>query len=212
MWRNFLRLCVILGLALGAHFAMTWASARVETGGVGMRFGLLALFLLIYVILIAIPFVPGVEIGLSLMMIEGPWIAPFIYISTVCGLSLAYAAGQFLPYDKLHDTLVDLRLHRLGKLLEALQPMTRDMRLEYLRNHLPAFARPFLTKFRYLLLAVLVNIPGNTVIGGGGGILFTAGFSRLFRPTYTVLTVALAAAPVPFLVWGFKIDLMWFLQ
>jgi hypothetical protein len=78
MWHNFMRLCVILGLALGAHFAMTWASARVETGGIGMRFGLLALFLLIYALLIAIPFVPGVEIGLSFMIIEGPWIAPFI--------------------------------------------------------------------------------------------------------------------------------------
>jgi hypothetical protein len=127
-------------------------------------------------------------------------------------LSLAYIAGQLLPYDKLKDTLVDLRLDRLGKLLGSLQPMTRDARLEYLRKRVPVFARPFLTKFRYLLLAVLVNIPGNTVVGGGGGILFTAGFSRLFRPAYTILTIALAAAPIPFLVWGFEIDLMWFSQ
>jgi hypothetical protein len=202
-----MRLGVILGLALGAHFAMIWASAQVQTGGVGMRFGLLALFLLIYALLIAVPFVPGVEIGLSLMMIEGPWIAPFIYLSTVCGLSLAYVGGQVLPYEKLRDALVDLRLRGPGKLLEALQPMTRDMRLDYLRDHVPRLARPLLTRFRYLLLAVLVNIPGNSLIGGGGGILFTAGFSRLFRPIYTILTIALAASPVPLLVWGFEINL-----
>lgn len=33
---------------------------------------------------------------------------------------------------------------------------------------------------RYVALAVLLNIPGNVVIGGGGGIAFAAGMTRLF--------------------------------
>ena len=54
---------------------------------------------------------------------------------------------------------------------------------------------------RYPLLAALINVPGNAVVGGGGGIALTAGFSRLFRPGWTALTVALAVAPVPLIVW-----------
>jgi hypothetical protein len=57
------------------------------------------------------------------------------------------------------------------------------------------------------MLAVLVNMPGNAFIGGGGGIFFTAGLSRLFLPTQTVLTIVFAVAPVPLAVWAFGIDL-----
>jgi hypothetical protein len=47
---------------------------------------------------------------------------------------------------------------------------------------------------------VAVTLPGNTLLGGGGGIALAAGMSGVYRlPTY-VATVAVAVAPVPLLV------------
>ncbi len=59
---------------------------------------------------------------------------------------------------------------------------------------------PFLLRHRYLALMAAVNLPGNIVIGGGGGIALIAGLSRLFFPSVFVLTVAIAISPVP-LAW-----------
>ena len=50
---------------------------------------------------------------------------------------------------------------------------------------------------RYVVLAVLLNLPGNVVLGGGGGLAMMAGLSRLFHPLPFVLTVLLAVLPVP---------------
>src|SRR5512143_321222 len=48
-------------------------------------------------------------------------------------------------------------------------------------------------------LAVLFNLPGNVVIGDGGGIALIAGMSRLFPFPKYVLLVCLAITPVPLL-------------
>jgi len=46
-------------------------------------------------------------------------------------------------------------------------------------------------------VAAAFNIPGNALIGGGGGIALVAGMSGLFRlPTY-ILMVAIAISPIP---------------
>jgi hypothetical protein len=47
---------------------------------------------------------------------------------------------------------------------------------------------------------VAINLPGNIVIGGGGGIALMAGLSRLFSPSGFVVTVAIATLPIP-LAW-----------
>jgi hypothetical protein len=52
-------------------------------------------------------------------------------------------------------------------------------------------------RYRYVALALAVNTPGNSVIGGGGGIMMIAGLSGLFTPAATFLTVAVAVSPVP---------------
>ena len=62
-------------------------------------------------------------------------------------------------------------------------------------------------RHRHLMLALLVNLPGNAVIGGGGGILMLSGLSGLFTLPRLLLTLALAVAPVPLVVWAF--DLGW---
>ncbi len=45
-----------------------------------------------------------------------------------------------------------------------------------------------------------LNIPGNTLIGGGGGISLAAGMSRLFRVWRFLLVLAIAVAPVPLII------------
>jgi len=54
----------------------------------------------------------------------------------------------------------------------------------------------------------LINVPGNAFIGGGGGILFLAGFSTMFRPAAMALTIALAVTPVPLVIWALGIDIV----
>ncbi len=58
----------------------------------------------------------------------------------------------------------------------------------------------FLLGHRYLLFALLINMPGNSLLGGGGGIALVSGFARLYRWPWFVLTVALASLPIPLLV------------
>lgn len=204
--RTILRLCAILVAAYGIHLLIRWVTAVELTGGDRLRLGMVVVLLFAYALLIAVPFVPGIEIGLSLMMMEGPWIAPLIYVSTVAGLTLAYAAGEWMPYARLRRVFLDLRLTGACRLLEAVEPLSREERLHALGARAPAWLRPLATRYRFVLLAILVNVPGNAVMGGGGGILFTAGLSRLFRPVPIVLTIMLAVAPVPFAVWLFDID------
>lgn len=207
-----LRLCAVLLAAYGLHLLMQWITNLAPLQGDRLRIGMLVIFLVAYAVLISAPFVPGIEIGLSLMVMEGPWIAPLIYVSTVAGLMLSYGIGEWVPHAALDRLFADLRLNRARRLLDAVGPLSRAERLQALRDRSPTWLRPLTTRYRYLLLAALVNLPGNAVLGGGAGILFTAGVSRLFLPAKTALTLLVAVAPVPLVVWFFDIDLGAFLD
>lgn len=210
--RVILRLCAILLVAYGLYRLMGRITELALFDDDRLRIGMLIGFLIAYAVLISAPFVPGVEIGLTLMVMEGPWIAPLVYLSTVAGLSLSYVAGEWVPYARLLRLFEDLRMKKACRLLEAVNPLSRSERLEALRARAPLWIRPLATRYRYLLLALLVNLPGNMVLGGGGGILFTAGLSRLFLPVQTVATILVAVAPVPLAVWVFDIDIGAFLD
>ena len=94
-----------------------------------------------------------------------------------------------------------LHLHRAAALVRELEPLDPPSRLRLLDDKAPARIAPFLLRHRYLAIAALLNLPGNTVIGGGGGIGLVVGMSRLIPfPGYFAL-VACAVAPVPFLFW-----------
>ncbi len=206
LWPGLFRLglkILIVALAVFViHMMMEWATARAEASGRdGVMLGVLAALLFAYAILIAVPFMPGIEVGISLLILEGASIAPLVYAATVLGLSLALMAGRCTPYGWLHGVLADLRLHRASDLVERLSPMSREQRLDHLTRRAPGWLLPIVRTGRYLLLAILLNVPGNAVIGGGGGIAFIAGFSRLFRPSITILVIALAVLPVPLTVW-----------
>lgn len=150
-----------------------------------------------YIGLLALPFVPGAEIGLAMLAAFGPAIAPLIYVCTVVSMILAYMAGRFLPIDVLRRVLSVLRMHRASDLVARAAPLSGDERLAMLLGGQSARALRLAIRYRYVALALAVNTPGNLIIGGGGGIMLMAGLSGIFSPLTTVATIAIAVSPVP---------------
>lgn len=197
------RIALVVTIVVALHFAIDWmiataeASARKNMLMTGMLVGLIVA----YALLIALPFVPGIEIGISLLALRGAEIAPFIYLATVAGLMLAYIAGCRLPYTRLAAWLQRMHLTRASELVLSVTHLSPPERLKMLRARLPGRIAHLAVGGRYVLLALLINLPGSGVIGGGGGICLVAGLSRLFRLGPTLLTLSLAVAPAPLLFW-----------
>jgi len=199
-----LRLGAVVVLVYVARLLIGWAHGMepaIDGGGVGLSGLMVALVLVAYAVMIALPYVPGIEVGVALMMMEGAWVAPAVWGATVAGLLLAYGCGMILPDRTLLRLLGDLRLRRAANRFAAIAPLTRDQRLALLRQGLPVWLAPLAGGGRYLALAVLINLPGNIALGGGGGLFLFAGFSRLFAPLPVLLTALIAVAPVPLAVW-----------
>ena len=155
---------------------------------------------IIYILLLSLPFVPGVELGILLMCVFGKEGIVFVYGSTVAGLSLAFLFGRLIPRP-----WIDLGL-------EILQNSTscsaRSDELENMadcisakRKTIPSWLKSFVLKYRYATIAILVNLPGNYILGGGGGISIVCGASRRISWRGFLLTIVLAVSPVPILVY-----------
>lgn len=211
--RTALRLGVFVLLIYGVHLLLNEAMYLTEAlppgPGMTVRALILGAALAAYALLIATPFVPGIEIGISLALIRGPDIAPLLYLATAGGLMLAFLAGRFLPYDWIYRAMLDLRLRRACALLDQIKPLTPQQRLDHLRARLPGRLSGRLSSriatlainYRYLVLAGLINLPGSAIIGGGGGICLLAGLTGLFHLRASLLTIAIAVAPFPLVVW-----------
>ena len=197
-------LAVLVAFIVAANLLGDWLGGllQIELGprNEPMIHRLLMITSAVYTLLIAIPFVPGVEIGLSLLMLFGAKVVPLLYACTLVGLSAAYFAGYFLPASALRKLLGELALRRASEFVGRIEAMTTAERLEYLVSRSPRRLVPHLLRYRYLAAAVALNIPGNAVIGGGGGIAFLAGVSRLFSPPAFLATLAVAIAPLPLAV------------
>lgn len=200
-----LRIAIIVLIVWGVHWVILWLETETHRIGQPQSLSLLILLAMLtaYALLIAVPFVPGIEIGLALMFLQGDRIVPFVYVATLLGLLLSYGIGRGFGYATLHRLFADLHIRPACRLLERINPLTPDQRLAVLTERLPARLGAFATRYRYILLGVLINIPGNGVIGGGGGLALMAGFSRLYAPAYTALTFVIAVAPVPLVIWFF---------
>lgn len=209
VWRRALRalaqIVLVVAVVWGLHLSIDGAMALADEMKQGemIKISMIIVLLLAYACFIAVPFVPGIEIGLSLLAIEGARVAPFVYAATVAGLMLAYLAGRHLSYFWLAGRLRGLRLTRAAELLERTAPLSKDERLDLLKARLPGWAAGLAGRYRYLGLALLINLPGSGLIGGGGGICLIAGLSGMFTARVLLLTIALAVAPVPLLVWLF---------
>ncbi len=202
-WRLGLRVAAIGALAGVASvilaFQMPHAASLTDIAS-GTAWGI-ALMLVLYVLLLSIPFVPGAEIGLALLVGFGSVVAWPVYLATVLALSIAFAAGRFASQfqNSRASGTADPASEALARFKDGLAG----------RHWLQSLRR-----FLWLAIALLINMPGNTAIGGGGGIAMAVGYSRAFPYLPFLACSALAVAPVPAMVLlaehfglGFRLDL-----
>lgn len=164
----------------------------------------------LYVLLLSLPFVPGVELGVLLMCVFGKEGIVFVYFATIAGLSLAFFIGRLLPKEWIESRLsnfgfsqnCDNSADEIGAMLDHLS-LNRKRRQKRLWS--------LLSRYRYLMIGVLFNAPGNYLIGGGGGISLVCGISRSITWKWFLLTVILAVLPVPLLAFLGAIQLETFL-
>lgn len=153
--------------------------------------------LVLFVLTAAIPFVPGAEIGFALLFLFGGQAAFLVFVGMVGAMLLAYATARLVPTDWLIGAARWLRLKRLTTLLQNLRDTRPQDRIAELSSRT---TRPLLKsalRNRYLCLIILMNTPGNSLIGGGGGISFFAGASGIYSFWPFLLSVIIAIAPVP---------------
>lgn len=153
--------------------------------------------LVVYIVTAAIPFVPGAEIGFTLLFLFGAKAAPIVYWGMVGALLLSYGIARLVPLTALARAAAWLGLGRAATFLERFDATPPHERADLLSRRIDSRLGRTLLKNRYLALAILINLPGNSVLGGGGGLAFLAGASGLYRAGPYLLTVLLAVAPFP---------------
>lgn len=170
---------LVLLAVLAVHgSAPAWLPGRDTTDPVALLTASL-----LYALLLAVPFVPSVEIGLLIMVLFGKAGAISAYLATVVGLNLAYGIGLVLRRrisrttgDPTHPYLPGGIACRVTRLIEQLPQGS------------PIIA-----------LALLLNMPANTLLGGGGGIALVYGATRALPWPVFAATVACATSVIPML-------------
>jgi hypothetical protein len=138
----------------------------------------------LYAVILMVPFAPGLELGLLIMAMFGIQGILGAWLATIIGLGCAFCVGQISRHGTFIETIRQRFLNRkeLPKLIISVKNQ---------------FAR-----FPYFTLAILINIPGNIVIGGGGGIALSAGALGNLNILRFIVTVALASSIVPVVLIG----------
>jgi len=154
----------------------------------------------LYAALMAVPFVPGMEISIALLTAFGSKVAVLLYAATVGALTASYLIGRLVPMTAIAAFFASFGQRRAETLVRSLEPMNAGERLEALISHAPKRIVPALLRHRYIAVIIALNIPGNAIIGGGGGIALAAGISGLFTFPRYLLAVAVAVLPVPLFI------------
>ncbi|MDP5293414.1 hypothetical protein Q9290_14105 [Oceanimonas sp. CHS3-5] len=200
-----LRLALLISLVIALNLGGNWLAGQLNLQLFPRHDAMLSVMVLtaacLYIALMTIPFMPGIEIGLALMLLLGSKGAVLVYLCTLAALSLSFLLGRLIPPSSIHRLLHWLHLYRAAALIKRLAPLDRSQRLALLGEQLPSRLAPILLTYRYLTIAVALNLPGNTLIGGGGGIGMVVGMSRLIPYHGFIVLTALAVAPVP--LWFF---------
>lgn len=205
-----LKICIVIGFIVlatwGVHIIRDALDLQIRPDNEQQVHKAIMIGIVGYIALLAVPFVPGAEIGIALLAAFGSAIAPLIYVCTVAAMMLAFTIGRFLPISALERLLRFLRLRRAAELVARAAPLSRDERVAMLLEGQSKRVLQLALRYRYLAIAVAMNMPGNSLIGGGGGVMMVAGLSGIFNPFWTVLTVALAVSPVPLAVIFFGLE------
>ncbi len=161
---------------------------------------LVMLGIALYTVLMALPFIPGMEISLALFAAFGQQVAVFIYAATVLAFCISFLIGSLVKARLIAFFFAYAGLQRAEKLVSRLEHLNSKERLDVLMENAPKRFIPFLLRHRHIAIAIAINLPGNALIGGGGGIALLAGMSGLYRFPHYVAIVSLAVAPVPLAV------------
>lgn len=141
----------------------------------------------LYAVLLSLPFVPGVELGWLIIGLFGIPGIVVSWVSTVLGLALGFGSARLL---RQHPTFARLLLRR-RELSDAdpthlsFIPFVMQQCLVWQERH------------PYLFLLVTLNLPGNLVLGGGGGIAWLTAVTPGIRFLQFVLVVAIGTSGVP---------------
>jgi hypothetical protein len=200
MLRVVLLLCFIALATWGVHMIRETLDLQIRPDNEQQVHRAIMIGAVAYVGLLAMPFVPGAEIGIALLAGFGAAIAPLIYVCTVAAMMLSFMIGRFLPIGALQRFLRALRMRRASELVARAAPLSKDERVAMLLQGQSKRVLQLAVRYRYVAMAAAINTPGNSVIGGGGGIMMVAGLSGIFSPLATLITVILAVSPVPLAV------------
>lgn len=203
-----LRLLAIVLLVVVANISATWLigvlNIQIWPQHLELVDRAVLIGFLLYIALMAVPFLPGIELGLALMSMLGPKGIVVAYVCTIIALSISFGCGRRIQASALARLLRWLQLHRAAVMLQDLADSSPNHRYEFLLQQFPRQTRPLLLSHRFLILAGLLNLPGNVLLGGAGGIGMIAGVSRLFSFPAYLLLVSVAVLPGPILFVIFK--------
>lgn len=189
------------GIIIGGSFAGDWIARALQITiyphNEPTFHKIITLALVGYVFLTAIPFVPGIEVGLGLIIAFGPPIVPVVYVATVLALTLSYSIGRLVPDRWIAAAFGRMGFVRAQRMVNELASMSSESRVDLIIGRAPKRWIPLLLRYRFLALAILINLPGSALIGGGGGICMVVGLSRLVSFPQFVLTVVVAVSPLP---------------
>jgi len=201
--KRFVKFLLFVLIVVSVNIGGTWLTHQIEfqlfpRHDSMLQFMVLG-FTLLYVLLMTIPFMPGIEIGLALMILLGNKGALLIYLCTVMALAISFIIGRKAPPHLIILLLNWFHLFKASALVTQLEPLDQQQRLKLLYEKAPRKLAPFLLRHRYLAIVAILNLPGNALIGGGGGIGVIAGMSKIFPFYVFILLAAVAVAPVPLL-------------
>ena len=90
-WRMLFRVGLVVAFIVCINLFARWLGHQLEIevrpSNDHMIHGIIIISLVVYTVLIAIPFVPSVEVGWGLVLLLGADLAPLVYLFTVVGLS-----------------------------------------------------------------------------------------------------------------------------
>lgn len=171
MCKLFIKLLVVgIAIYLSTTLSKYSSSITEAISYVNNDITLLALILFTYSLLLAIPYIPSAEIAFCLLLVLGSESAYVVYLSTILGLLLPYFFGRY--WSEKHNTKIEgvIAGSRFLKRVNTMSPV--------------------------LSLILLLNMPGNTILGGGGGIAAVYGSFRIISPLEYLLSISIAALPI----------------
>src|SRR3989304_4628019 len=165
VWRGRAKVAIAIALFLGILLFLNYGVAMLADTlafQTWPRHVTIAVFIVfasatLYVILMALPFMPGIEVGLMLMAMLGVEGIALVYLCTVLALSLSFLAGRLLPPRNVARPRGWLSLERARKLVTDLEPLGPEERLRFLTRNAPSRIAPFLLRHPSLSLAVLFH-------------------------------------------------------